>query len=53
MCGSMVYIQSPAAEVRRGEKDRKIVTTAKILCPPLFHRAAITKTNVEDNTNII
>jgi len=23
MCGSMVDIQSPAAEIRRGKKDRK------------------------------
>jgi len=30
MCGSMVDIQSPAAEIRRGnKKDRKIVTTGQ------------------------
>ena len=51
MCGSMVDIQSPAAEIRRGKKDRKkeirkerkIVTTGlgkNIMAPP-FHRAAI------------
>ena len=48
MCGSMVDIQSPAAEIMRGKKDRKIdrkiVTTGqKYNGPPgLFHRAAIT-----------
>jgi len=46
MCGSMVDIQSPAAEIRRGKKDRKIerkiVTTGKNIMAPLFHRAAIT-----------
>jgi len=33
MCGSMVDIQSPAAEIRRGKndrkKERKIVTTGQ------------------------
>ena len=44
MCGSMVDIQSPAAEIRRGkEKDRKIVTTGQKYNGPLFHRAAIKK----------
>jgi len=34
MCGSMVDIQSPAAEIRRGKK-RKIEITGKIImvCP--------------------
>jgi len=48
----MVDIQSPAAEIRRGKKDRKkerrkernIVTTGQKYNGPLFHRAAITKT---------
>jgi len=41
MCGSMVDIQSPAAEIRRGNKkdrkiDRKIVTTGqKYNVPPI------------------
>jgi len=36
MCGSMVDIQSPAAEIRRGKKDRKIVTTGqKYNGPPI------------------
>ena len=44
MCGSMVYIQSAAAEIRRGKKkeeeDRRN-HRAKIQWPALFHRAAI------------
>ena len=48
MCGSMVDIQSPAAEIRRGKKiekkkERKIVTTGQKYNDPLFHRAAIKK----------
>jgi len=39
----MVDIQSPAAEIRRGKKDRKIVTTGQKYNGPLFHRAAITR----------
>jgi len=38
MCGSMVDIQSPAAEIRQGKKkiDRKIVTTGqKYNGPPI------------------
>jgi len=42
MCGSMVDIQSPAAEIRRGKKGRKIVTTGQKYNGPLFHKAAIT-----------
>jgi len=43
MCGSMVDIQSPAAEIRRGKKiERKIVTTGQKYNAPLLHRAAIT-----------
>ena len=48
MCGSMVDIQSPATEIRRGKKRRrrrKIERNhrAKIKWPALFHRAAITR----------
>jgi len=40
MCGSMVNIQSPTAEIRRGiKKDRN--HRAKISCPHLLRRAAI------------
>jgi len=44
MCGSMVDMQSPAAEIRRGKKiERKIVTIkGKNITACLFHRAAIT-----------
>jgi len=38
MCGSMVDIQSPAAEIRRGKKkiERKTVTTGqKYYGPPI------------------
>jgi len=44
----MVDIQSPAAEIRRGKKDRKKEGKkdsnhrAKNIMAPLFHRAAIT-----------
>jgi len=48
MCGSMVDIQSPAAEIRRGKKiDRTIVTTEQKYNAPLFHRAAITNEGLE------
>ena len=48
MCGSMVDIQSPAAEIRLGKKkiERKIVTTGQKYNGPLFHRAAITTSTV-------
>jgi len=46
MCASMVDIQSPTAEIRRGKK-KKQTTGQKYNAPPL-HRAAITRhTNVE------
>jgi len=44
MCGSMVHIQSAAAEIRRRKKDRQIQRRnhrAKIWCPHLLCRAAI------------
>jgi len=46
MCGSMVDIQSPTAEIRRGKKKRrKIETTGqKYNGSALLHRATITKT---------
>ena len=50
MCGSMVDIQSPAAEIRRGKKkeDRKKERRKKLqgknIMAPLLHRAAIIKT---------
>ena len=48
MCGSMVDIQSPTAEIRRGKKERKkkIEITGQIyngLPYTLFHRATITR----------
>jgi len=46
MCGSMVDIQSPAAEIKRGIKnrkmERKVVTTGQKYNCLLFHRAAMT-----------
>jgi len=47
MCGSMVDIQSTAAEIRRGKKERKkerrkIEITGKIEWSALLHRATIT-----------
>jgi len=45
MCRSMVDIQSAAAEIRPGKKDRKKKKDrnhrAKIQWPALLHRAAI------------
>ena len=45
MCGSMVDIQSPTAEIRRGKKKEEEETTAwKYIWPDLLHiRAAINK----------
>jgi len=49
MCGSMADIQSPAAEIRRGKKKKKIEEDrrkklqGKNIMAPLLHRAAITK----------
>ena len=46
MCGSMVDIQSPTAEIRRGKKRKKEeeeeeTTGWKYIWPALLHRAAI------------
>ena len=42
MCGSMVDIQFPAAEIRRGKKeDRRKKLQGKNIMAPLLHRAAI------------
>jgi len=42
MCRSMVHIQSVAAEIRQGNKKRKIETTGcKCIWPALLHRVAI------------
>jgi len=38
MCGSMVDIQSPTAEIRQGKKEEEETTRQK--CPHLLHRAA-------------
>ena len=43
MCRSMVDIQSPTAEIRRGKKeDRRKETTGQKYIGPLLYRAAIT-----------
>jgi len=43
MCGSMVDIQSPTAEIRRGQKRKKEEekNRAKMSWPVVLHRAAI------------
>jgi len=42
MCGSMADIQSPTAEIRRGNKKEEEETTAlKYIWPALLYRAAI------------
>jgi len=47
MCRSMVDIQSPTAEIRRGKKKKKIEEERnyrmKILWSALLHRATITR----------
>jgi len=43
MCGSMVDIQSPTAEIRRGKKERRRNHMMKIYVASLLHRAAIKK----------
>jgi len=42
MCGSMADIQSAAAEIRRGKKERTN-HSMKIYMVSLFHRATIKK----------
>jgi len=48
MRGSMVDIQSAAAEIRRGKKRKKKIETTgqKYNWPALLHRAAITSINL-------
>jgi len=43
MCGSVVDIQSPTAEIRRGEEKKKEERNhrMKYVWPGLLHRAAI------------
>jgi len=48
MCRSMVEVQSVAAEIRRGKKDRKIEITGQKYNGPLLHRAAIRKNKQQD-----
>jgi len=48
MCGSMVDIQSPTDEIRRGKKRKKIEKNHREKYnewPALFHRAAIMNFN--------
>jgi len=40
MCGTIVDIQSPTAEIRRGKKEEE-TTAWKYIWPALLHRAAI------------
>jgi len=54
MCQSMADIQSTAAEIRRGKKDRrkkKKETTGQKYNGPLLHRAAI-NTDCTDGLNV-
>jgi len=54
MCGSMVDIQSPAAEIRRGKKmieDRRKKLQGKNIMAPLLHRAAIIISKQQNDTN--
>ena len=43
MCGSMADIQSAAAEIRRGRKERRTNHSMKIYMVSLLHRATINK----------
>jgi len=45
MCGSMVDIQSPKAEIRWGKKEQRRNHSAKIQCPQLLCRVAIISGN--------
>ena len=47
MCGSMVDIQSPTAEIRRGNKKEEESTAWKYIWWALLHRAAINIVMVE------
>jgi len=48
MCGSMVDIQSPTAEIRRGNKKKKEETGRKYIWSALLHRATINNTQSSD-----
>ena len=51
MCGSMVAIQSAAAEIRRGKEKKEGRTnhSMKIYMVSLLHRAAITRMSTNAN----
>ena len=57
MCGSMVDIQSTAAEIRQGKKERKkeerkTETTAKIQWLALLHRADIINYHLKEEPEV-
>ena len=56
MCGSMVDIQSPTAEIRRGKKKKKKQErtnhSMKIYMVSLFHRATINKRTIEPTSQM-
>ena len=52
MCGSMVDMQSPTAEIRRGKKKEEEETTGwKYIWPALLHRAAVIRCRYEHTCN--
>ena len=52
MCQSMVNIQSPTAEIRRGKKEEEERNyRMKILWSALLHRAAIKKKKKKDRNH--
>jgi len=56
MCGTMADIQSAAAEIRRGKKERKKKErtnhSMKIYMVSLFHRATIKKIEEQDRKKL-
>ena len=53
MCQSMVNIQSPTAEIRRGKKEEERRDSMKILWSALLHRATIITTNRKSYTGFL
>jgi len=60
MCGSVVDIQYPTAEIRRGKKEKKKEEEEeeetkgwKYRWPALLHRAAINKLEQNDTINLL
>ena len=53
MCGSVVDIQSPIAEIRRGKKERKKPLGKNIMVCPITYRATIIGLKLEIGKQVI